>query len=201
MSDVITYYDNINDRTIALLLEQFKTKDGFKKFIDVLTEQIQELEYIFKDIEDLTWLYTSSGIQLDRIGDIIGYRRGSRNDEEYLAYLQFGILLNRSAGEPEFLLTALLELTQATFAQLYEFFPAACAAHTNGQLIPFNITALMDDLSLGGVKFMYVSQTDGEPFSFASDTSETDGLGYAWIDGGGQPSEDDAGEYAWALPN
>lgn len=201
MSEVIQYYDNITDRTIALLLQQFKTKDAFTKFIGVLTKEIQGLESVFKDIEDLTWLYTSSGIQLDRLGDIIGYRRGGRTDEEYREYLNFGILLNRSAGEPEFLMTALIQLTAATFVQLYEFFPAACAGHTNGQVIPFNITALMDDLALGGVAFLYVSQTDGVPFTFASETTETDGLGYAWIDGGGQPSEDDAGEYPWALPN
>jgi len=201
VSEIIQYYDNIRDRTIALLLEQFKTKDAFVKFVDILTQEYQELENVIKGVSDLTWLYTAEGVQLDRLGEIIGYRRGTRDDDEYRDYLNFGILLNKSAGEPEFLLTALLQLTIASFAQLYEFFPAACAAHTNGQIIPWNITALMDDLALGGVAFLYVSQTDGIPFTFASETSETDGLGYAWIDGGGQPSEDDAGEYPWALPN
>jgi len=200
VSETIEYYDNIIQRTINLLLEQFRNKEAFNLFVEVLTEQYQELESVFKQIEDLTWLYTSTGVQLDRLGDIIGYRRGSRDDEEYRDFLNFGILLNRSAGEPEFLILGLIKLTRATFVQLYEFFPAACAGHTNGQELPINITAFMDDLALGGVKFLYVSQTDGVPFSFASETSETDGLGYAWIDGTGFPNEEDAGEYPWALP-
>lgn len=200
MSDPIEYYDNISDRTVALLLEQFKTKENFVKFIEVLTNQLQELEYVFKDIDDLTWLDNSIGIQLDRLGDIIGYLRGTRNDEEYRNLLNFGIMLNRSAGEPEILISALMAFTGATEVDLYEIFPAACAAHINGSILVDNLAIRMDDLALGGVAFLYVSQTDLTPFGFETETSETDGLGFAWIDGGGQPSEDDAGEFAWALP-
>ena len=200
MSEVITYFDNITDRAIALLLEQFKTKESFLKFVEVLTNESQELEYIFEEVNELTWLYGSSGIQLDRLGEIVGYPRESRNDDEYRDFLQFGILLNKSAGEPEILITALKLLTNATIVVFYELFPAACFAHTNGQTIPLNITQKMDDLAMGGVKFMYVSQTDGVPFIFASESTEDDGLGYGWIDGASQPV-DEGGEYAWALEN
>lgn len=201
MSEIIQYYDDISDRTIALLLEQFKGKENFEKFIEILTTEFQTLENVFKDIEDLTWLYTAEGIQLDRLGGIIGYERGGRNDEEYRNFLIFGIMLNRSFGQPEILITALIIFTVSTFVQLYEIFPAACAAHINGQTLPNNLTAQMNELALGGVGFLYVSQTDGDPFGFDTESSETDGLGFAWIDGGGQPSEIDAGEFAWQLPN
>lgn len=201
MSKVIEYYNNISDRTIALLLEQFKTKENFIKFTEILTDELQELEYIFEQISELTWLDGSSGIQLDRMGRIIGYARGSRDDEEYRAYLKFGVLLNKSAGEPEILITALTMLTQATFVMFFEVFPAACFGHTNGQTIPPFIVTQMDDLALGGVDFMYVSQADGVPFGFDTESSETGSLGFGWIDGSAQPVTDNAGEFAWALPD
>jgi len=201
MSKVIEYYNNISDRTIALLLEQFKNKENFIKFIEVLTKETQDLEYIYEQISELTWLDGSSGIQLDRLGEIIGYERGSRDDEKYRAFLRFGILINKSAGEPEILITALAMLTQATFVRFFELFPAACFGHTNGQLIPPFIVTQMDNLALGGVNFMYVSQANGVPFGFDPESSETGSLGFGWIDGGGQPITDNAGEFAWALPD
>ena len=199
MSEIIKYYDNITDRTVALLLEQFKTKENFIKFIEVLTQEYQYLENVFKEIDELTWLNTSSGIQLDRLGEIIGYRRESRNDDDFRDYLHFGILLNKSAGEPEFLITALKELTSGSFVRLYEIFPASCFGHTDGLDLPINIVTEMDDLALGGVWFLYVSQTDGAPFSFDSETVETGGFGFAWIDGGGSPVDED-GQFVWVLP-
>lgn len=201
MSDTIKYYDDITDRAISLLLQQFKTKENCIKFVEILTKETQDLEYIFEQINELTWLDSSSGLQLDRLGEIIGYDRDSRNDEDYRNYLKFGVLLNKSAGEPEILITALKLLTESTKVSFYELFPAACFAHIDGQTGLENLTTKMDDLSLGGVKFAYISQVVGIPFSFGSELSEESGLGFAWIDGGGQPVTENAGKFAWTLPN
>ena len=40
-----------------------------------------------------------------------------------------------------------------------------------------------------------------EPARIASESSESDGLGYGWINGLGHFDADGAGEYAVALPN
>jgi hypothetical protein len=199
VSEVIQYYDDISDRTIALLLQQFKTKEAFTDFIAIIADQIQQLESVFKENEELTWIETAFGAQLDGLGEIIGCRRAGLNDEDYRDFLQFCVLLNRSAGEPEFLITALITLTNSTFVRLYEVFPASCFGHINGLDIPDNLLFEMDNLAIAGVKFMYVSQTDGLPFSFDPVTIENDGLGFAWINGSGGLETDDAGEFAWAL--
>lgn len=199
MAQNIQIYDDVKERTLALLLGQFKGKTNWEKVIKVITAPLQELELVFKDLLLDVALNTAKGTQLDQLGEIIGALRGSLNDKDYLDFLKFQIALNRSAGETEFLIFALLLITDATRVQLIEHFPAALSLFTNGDNIPPLLLKKMDDLAAGGVQVIYVAQADIIPFTFASETSEDYGLGYDWIDGTSNPVNTGGG-YAWALP-
>lgn len=199
MAQDIQIYDNVSERTLNLRLGQFKGKDNWKTFIEIITKPLQELEYVFKDLLLDVSLDTSEGTQLDQLGEIIGALRGSFNDADYLEWLKFQIALNRSAGEAEFLMSALILLTNATRVQIIEEFPAALSLFTNGDIIPLLLKEKMDDLAAGGVQVIYVAQADITPFTFESETSEDYGLGYDWMDGASNPV-DTGGGYAWAIP-
>jgi len=199
MAQNIQIYDDVKERTLALLFGQFKGKDNWKTFIEIITEPLQELEYVFKDLLLEVSLSTAQGTQLDQLGEIIGLLRGSYNDKDYLEWLKFQIALNRSAGEAEFLISALILFTNASYVQLIEEFPAALSLFTNGNIIPNDLRERMDDLAAGGVQVIYVAQADIIPFTSESETSEDYGLGYDWIGGSGFPV-DTGGGYAWALP-
>ena len=108
MTVSIDFFDNVSERTKDLLLSQFKNRENFGKFLDVINAQWQQLEYVLKDIYDKTRnLDAAIGAQLDGIGEIIGLRRANLDDEHYRSALRFQILLNNSGGESEFLIYAL----------------------------------------------------------------------------------------------
>ncbi len=200
MAENIVIYDNVKERALDLLLGQFVGKQNWKKFIEIITGPLQELEYVFADLLLKVSLDSSFGAQLDQIGEIVGADRGSLDDDDYRNLLRFQIALNRSAGEAEFLMSALILLTEATRVQLIEEFPAAISLITNGTVIPPLLAEKMDELAAGGVQVIYVAPVPEIPFTFDSETSESYGLGYAWIDGSGELDGSGAGGYAWAVP-
>lgn len=197
MTEDIKIYDDVLQRTLNLLLGQFREKENWEKFIKVIIEPLQELEYVYEDLLLEVSLDTSEGAQLDQLGQIIGALRGSLNDEDYRELLKFVAALNKSAGEPEFLISALKQLTSATIVQLIEVFPAALFLYTNGTIIPDNLRQKMDDLALGGVAVLYIIV--GTDPSFVFDGSPEKGFGYGWINGTGTLVTDNAGQYSWAI--
>jgi hypothetical protein len=159
------------------------------------------LESVAQDLYTKTNLDDAEGEQLDGLGQLIGLPRNGRNDEDYRAALRFKIKLNRSFGQPEILIEALAFFTNSTIVELYETFPAALFAFINGSEGLAGLLTKMNRLRLGGVDFMYIAQVDSDhPFAFDSGGEADEGLGYAWDTGSGI-SDDDAGEYAWVLPD
>lgn len=198
----ITYIDNYGELTKDLLYSQFKgdRSPDLLKVIDAFSLPIDELEGVLKSLDTELNLDDAVGAQLDGLGQIIGLPRNGLNDHDYRMALKFKIQLNKSFGQPELLISALQFFTGATEVRLYETFPAAMFAFTNGTEGLAHLTERMNRLSLGGVDFMYVAQTTGVPFTFASETTEDFGGGYAWDTGSGI-YDTNAGEYSWALPN
>lgn len=87
---------------------QFKNKDVFDRYIQLLLAESGRLQSVFKDILQNRSLDTAKGIYLDRIGDIVGIKRGSLPssawENSYFGFsddpdaLQFGDLENGSGG-------------------------------------------------------------------------------------------------------
>lgn len=79
--------------------------ERFIAFVSAFAEEVQELE-------DAVWativerfLTTASGAQLDQYGRLLGVVRAGLNDDDYRAVLETTILVNRSSGEVDRLLT------------------------------------------------------------------------------------------------
>lgn len=84
------------------LPEQFRGRVNTKALCDVLDKQIAELEEVYSSIEAQTCIDNAVGVQLDRIGEIVGLTRAEAgllcgqtiyfdvvDDERYRRYLKY----------------------------------------------------------------------------------------------------------------
>lgn len=83
------------------LLEQFKERPKLEAWLGTYLRQVQKLEDATWEVIDLRLLDAATGIQLDRIGKIVGRGRGeSPDDLSYRQAIRAQIRINRSEGTP-----------------------------------------------------------------------------------------------------
>ena len=80
----IDFLEEARDR----ITEQFKAKDLIDRYLQLLINQQQELEQVFKDLIQLRGIDTAFGEQLDVIGRIVGQPR-ELLDTSLLSYFAF----------------------------------------------------------------------------------------------------------------
>lgn len=198
MSEII-YKDDYKESQ-KKLLRGYAQKPNWEEILDILNEFTQELEDVFKDLRDKFNLNDAVGDQLDILGLIVGLRRFTTNDDLFRAEIKFKALENRSAGELEFLQDALAHLTNGTDVWILENYPAAMSGFVQCDFndFPLDITAKMDNLSLGGVHYMYTNSTfRAVPLTYAHPEVPVGGT-YAWRIDSSTLITDGAGKYSWA---
>lgn len=86
----ITPYESIDflEEARGRLTEQFRSKDVIDRYLQLLINQQQELEQVFKDLIQLRSIDTAFGEQLDVIGRIVGQPR-ELLDTSLLSYFAF----------------------------------------------------------------------------------------------------------------
>ena len=183
-------------RTQGLLIEQFEKRPKINGFVAAFAQQWQVIEDVGVEIYTLRMIHTAGGYTLDMIGEIVGVVRGGLNDDDYRAQIIFGIFLNISNGEPEVLISALLNVTGATTLHYTELYPATVYLSIHAATIPANTLEKIQKLAPAGVKVIvdYVN-TDIRPFVFAGEgtlpTPPEGGhfaeLGYGGADPGYKP--------------
>lgn len=111
------------------LAEQYKPKENVPNITNIVSigaQRIQDLEDYSKDL--IYRLLVSDppeyGIQLDRLGEIVGIERIVSTDEEYLKLIRGRISANRSRGTREDIIRTYVELTGASFVDIVDNFPA-----------------------------------------------------------------------------
>lgn len=173
--------NNVFERAITLLASQFRERatDGnltnFQKLIKVFAESAQDIQDVIQQLKTQRNLFDAEGIQLDRIGEILGLTRlGGESDSDYRERLQFQIFINQGFGTPEELLRILAFLTNATETGIIEIFPASYQLYTNGLTFPDPPEELVDALTASapaGVQRPPIVATYGVdlPFAFAQD--------------------------------
>lgn len=119
---------------VQLLAQQWKTKDKFFSMLEKIGIQYNDIEDALFEIKDDLTLATATGIQLDIIGNILGFPREGRDDESYRTILFLKGELNVSAGTPETLIKAAEILYNATRVEYFPIFPAKVRLWTNGTL-------------------------------------------------------------------
>jgi hypothetical protein len=184
----LTFYDNVVERALDLLLQQFKTRENIETVLTILLNQAQELENVNKDLYNGRYIDGAVGTQLDGIGSIVGAERSGADDEQYRNAIRFQIMINKSGGEPETLIEALRFISQSDKVSLKEFFPAKVAGEISNPdnliNLPENINVYMQALCGGGIKWLYTIITNGFPFTCDEDGDSKTG-GFSMVDGTG----------------
>lgn len=175
------------EAAIARLAEQFKKKIILNKFIEGLTKQCVELEFVAFDMRTKRSIDTAENAQLDELGGSLGVLRNAMSDDDYRARLKLQVRINISSGEPEILIETFKSLTAGDTIVYLESPPAGVYIFTTGALKPTNLMSLMKSIAGGGIR-VELATSGGESiaqvFAFAPDTGTTDmgGRGFNDID-------------------
>jgi hypothetical protein len=138
--------EDIVERGLIRLASQFQDKPIIESFLKVYLEKLEEVEQGFLQLLNERGISSAIGNQLDLIGKIVGESRLGRDDETYRDALYLRIFINNSEGTPEDVLAALKLITQATYVNMWEHYPASVHLLTNGTSIPNNLAETLKNV-------------------------------------------------------
>lgn len=139
----------------SLLIEQFKTKENINKLVEVFAQEWADIEMVLYQMSIDRWIDTAQGVQLDNVADIVGITRDSRDDDDLREAVRFQIFTNNSQGDPETVIKAVLEITNATSVDYSETYPAGIQVSTNG-IVPTDFEERMKRVIPAGVSITLV---------------------------------------------
>lgn len=176
---MVTQITTHNADARARLLQQYKGKVKIEGLLDALgSDQIQDLEDAIFGLNTRLDIDSSSGIQLDNIGEIVGRARSGQSDTIYRLFLKATIGRNVSESEAERVISVWKIITQGTIIQLLEAFPAEVALYSDVELdvslvdIAF---ALMQDVVGAGIRVTPTAVLVEDGFGF---DGNPDALGF-----------------------
>ena len=100
----------------ALLLEQYRGKPRLDALLAAYTRQVQKLEDAIWSVILGRMLENAAGVQLDKIGKIVGQKRLGEPDVRYRMLIQVRIAINRSSGYPDEIINVARLVCQPPFA-------------------------------------------------------------------------------------
>lgn len=179
-------------RGMSRLIEQYKDKPRIEAIVCTINDQVQDLETALWRLYTERGIDYAYGIQLDKLGEIVGEERKGQTDEPYRRFIRVRILVNKSDGKFEQLLEiALLALNDAEVpaeVKVTEYFPAAVDVTINSAiltfgLVPFYLFALLRLAKAAGVNLtmQFVWGEIAEAFTFGSSSLyPEDGTDLGW---------------------
>jgi hypothetical protein len=174
--------DYVTEAVSVLLLADYRNAPNLKAVITSYAEQIQDLEDDVRDLIEQILIPNAVGVQLDRIGKVIGQLRWGRIDADYRRLLLARIAANSSDSTPEAQIAVVIALFPDYVAPVVYSIPGnavfALAYELSGASSQADRDALQDLLlssAPAGVGF-YVTETISSPSpAFQLDTA---GAGY-----------------------
>lgn len=113
------------------LLEQQKKLTSVNGMVESLAQEIQELEDMYNALSLDRALNNARGVQLDRIGAIVGLARvPGQDDADYLLDIKAAVVQNMNQGTPEEIIAAAKYFIGATYIWYQELKPAAVEIYT-----------------------------------------------------------------------
>jgi hypothetical protein len=107
------------------LIYQYKGKVNLKNLIkDLSTTQIQEIENAAIELYSRLNIDDSEGVQLNKIGEIVGQPRNGLSDTTYRIFLKAKIAVNVSEGDIEQVISVWKLMTGSSIVSLLEAYPA-----------------------------------------------------------------------------
>lgn len=162
----LEYITNHLDLQLDKVVSQFKDKPELEKLISVLLAPLQDLESFINDVWTKVNLENASGEVLDLIGRIVGRSRGGFSDADYRNLLAIQIGVNTSKGNSQPLASIIKEVTNSTYVELQEFYPAAVTAIIDGDNLSSGLLSLLEQTVSAGVDLNLSSITTFPPFAF-----------------------------------
>jgi hypothetical protein len=158
-----------------------------QKVLSIFIKQAKQIEDVLNDLYNLRHIDTAIGTQLDIIGAIVGADRNGATDDQYRNIIRFQIMINKSGGEPEILLTALRFISQSNNVKIKEYFPAKVGGYIDNPdnliNLPGSLNDYMQSLCGGGIKWLFSIITNDYPFAFDYNSGEQLNVGgFAAID-------------------
>src|SRR6478736_8894 len=112
-----------------------------------LPKQLTIVEATLDQLKNERSIDTAIGVQLDKVGEIVGEPRNGRDDETYRQYIRFRVFINISKGRPHDVSYATRFATQGDDIQYHEFFPALVVMFSDGYASNFETLSLLQEVS------------------------------------------------------
>lgn len=165
----------------ARLLEQYRGQPNIKALLNALTTPIQSLEDTFDQIRNNRGITGAVGVQLDRLGSIVGIARGNFSDDLYRTRIRIRVIQNLSQGEPNRLIQVYESLLGASIVVYQEHYPAGCALMGNAPIPNGQDTLIyqeMQNIAPVGARVDYIETFPAvAPFAFAGGITQSGGFG------------------------
>lgn len=124
---------------IAHLVSQFEGKEKFAGLLTAFLDQVQSLENSLSDVATETTVATSTGAQLDALGEVVGEERSGRNDLQYSTAIRARLILNVSEGTPEDIIKLIRAIAGDVRVSVFESFPASFLAQVLDPIDPTEV--------------------------------------------------------------
>ena len=153
---------------------QYKGSLKIEGIIEALTQQIQDGEDDFIDLCSGRTIGGSIGIQLDRLGALVGIERMGLSDDDYRVRITTKIAQNISQGEPERLIDVYKQLLGASFIFYADLPPGGVEMSANAEIPSGQVNTFYLEIAKAapaGVRIDYLECHDPvEPFAFDGTT-------------------------------
>lgn len=163
MSDwPVEYISDHEAQTVALIPTYQREVTGLVSMARIIGRRAQTLEDLFWSILTQLNIDDAVGVQLDKLGKVVGEPRLGRDDDEYRDMIRVRILANRSNGEPWRLIQIAKTYADAVAVRLREYYPAAILMEVvGGDYVPVGLRKILVDSKLAGVG-MFIAVTPDE---------------------------------------
>lgn len=146
----------------ARLTSVFKDKPRIREVVVALPRQLSIFEQVADQVKNERGLDVAVGVQLDRLGEIIGEKRLGRTDEDYRRVLQFRIFVNISKGRPSDVNYVVKFLSQGDDVQYLESYPASVYMFTSGYEANATISTSAQEVSPAAIANIPVAVSFGD---------------------------------------
>lgn len=152
----------------------FRDKPRVREVIVALPKQLTIFEIVADQVRNERGIDLAIGVQLDKIGELIGERRLGRPDEEYRLAIRFRIFVNISKGRPSDVNYVVKFLTKGDDIQYLESYPATVYMFSSGysanaqlpdnvqEVAPAAICDIPTAVSFGEMPFRLDEDDEGE---------------------------------------
>jgi len=163
------------DRIVERLTSQYEAAEKMKGWVGVWGERAQLVENAARGLLEDRWLWSAEGVQLDKIGGVVGEQRFGREDPEFKSAIHFRIMANRGGGEPEQIIRYLKDVGFVDRVLLLEIYPAHIEIYVRGELQEHIVRGLRN-LIPAGIGRLFLTETGPFlPFGY------NEIAGYDWL--------------------